>query len=79
MRTLDESYALFEKLVDEEKIYMDPRVSFPMLCAWMDAPERELDRRVRSELGLSGSGLLARLREGIPDRLKRKYGITCFF
>lgn len=79
MRTLEDSYDLLEKLLDEEKIYMDPTVSFHRICSWMDTPERDLDRMIRKELGLGGDELLMRLRASMSERLKRKYGITCFF
>lgn len=79
MRTLEDSYDLLEKLVDEERIYMDPAVSFHRLCVWICAPEKDLDSLLRSELGVGGDELLALLREGVPGRLERKYGITCFF
>lgn len=79
MRTLEDSYDLLEKLVNEERIYMDPGVTFHGICVLMDAPEGDLDRLLRSELGVGGDGLLTRLRQGVAERMKRKYGLTFFF
>jgi hypothetical protein len=79
MRTLDESYTLLEKLVDEEKVYLDPSYDFGRVCRLMGVRRTEMDALLVRELGLDGASLFASLRAALPERLERKYGLKCFF
>lgn len=79
MRTLDENYALLERLVDEEMIYLAPEFDFGRVCRLLGAGRAEMDALLERELGLDGAALFASLRAALPGRLERKYGLKCFF
>lgn len=79
MRTLDENYALLEKLVNEERIYLDPMYDFGRVCRLLGVRRPEMDALLERELGLDGASLFAELRAALPERLERKYGLKCFF
>lgn len=66
-------YEFFADLLLEDRIYLDPEVSFTRICRWMGADARQLDDYIRSELGLSGEALIRRYRQGEPARLQAKY------
>lgn len=79
MRTLDENYALLERLVNEERIYLDPDYPFKRVCCLLGAAREDMDAMLLRELGLDGASLFASLRAALPERLERKYGLKCFF
>lgn len=79
MRTLQENYALLGHLILDEKVYLDPTVSFTSICRAMGAPARELDALLEAELGMDGESVLRQLRAQEPAYLARKYGLKCFF
>lgn len=79
MDTIEQAYSVMEKLMDDEKVYMDPGISFRMVCSWLGVPARVLDAMVRRELGMGGDEMMARFRASEPSRLSRKYGINCNF
>ena len=79
MRTLDENYALLERLVNEERIYLDPTYDFGRVCRLLGVPRAGMDALLERELGLDGASLFASLRAALPERLERKYGLKCFF
>ena len=73
----DAHFERFCSLVFEERLYLDPYVTFPLLCSWLGADEKALDARLRDELGYSGRAVLSTLRKMEPARLLRKYGGKC--
>lgn len=75
MKQIENSYTILEQLMNEEHIFLNPRISFSMICSWLGADRKEMDALLRTELGLDGNGLLRRLRRSVPERLERKYGI----
>jgi predicted hydrolase (HD superfamily) len=75
MFTMDESYALLEKFLTDEKIYLVRDLDFATICKWLDVPVKKLEKRVFDELGLTGDGLLCSYRQGWPAYLEKKYGI----
>ena len=79
MRTLEENYAVFERLVDEEMIYLAPDYGFGRVCRMLGVARAEMDALLERELGLEGDALFASLRAALPERLERKYGLKCFF
>lgn len=79
MRTLDENYALLERLVNEERVYLDPMYDFGRVCRLLGVRRPEMDALLERELGLDGASLFAELRAALPERLERKYGLKCFF
>ncbi|MDO5442968.1 MAG: hypothetical protein Q4G10_04800 [Bacteroidia bacterium] len=76
MKRIEHSYSILEMLLNEEHIFLNPRVSFSMICSWIGSDRSEMDDLLREELGLDGDELLLRLRNSVPDRLERKYSIT---
>ena len=79
MRTIEENYALLERLVDEERIYLDPSYTFGRVCRLLGARREEMDALLTAELGLGGEALFKALRAAFPERLERKYGLKIFF
>lgn len=75
MDTLMSKYALLERLLNEEKIYLDRELAFSRVCGWLVVPELPMDALLRQELGLGGEELLSALRAGEAERLKLIYGI----
>ena len=70
-----EKFELFYRLLEEEKVYMVPGVTFVKICGWIGADAGEMDSYIESELGYSGDGILEAYREGHEKRLEDKYGI----
>lgn len=79
MDTIANAYSVMEKLLDVEKVYLNPRISFRRICRWLGVPPAELDRKVRGELGMGGEELISRFRASESARLNRIYGIHCRF
>ena len=79
MKTMYESYAVLEQLVNEERIYLDPAFSFGRVCRMLGVPRAGMDALLETELGMDGDSLFASLRAALPGRLERKYGLKCFF
>ena len=79
MDTIANAYSVMEKLLDVEKVYLNPRISFRRICRWLDVPPAELDLMVRRELGMGGEELISRFRASEPELLSRIYGIHCRF
>ena len=75
MKALDENYSFFEKLMNEERLYLNPGLTFEIICGWLGADAGEMDGLLLQELGLDGEALLKSLRKSFPERLERKYGI----
>jgi len=62
------AYARFEQLLDQERLYLDPEVTFAYLCRLAGASPKRLDGMLRSELGLGGDALLYTYRRGEAER-----------
>ena len=76
MKLIENSYSILIELLNDEHLFLNPRVSFSMICSWLDVSRREMDMHLHAELGLNGDELLRRLRASVPERLERKYGIS---
>ena len=59
MFTSDESFASFTRLMDRDRIWLDPNVDFPCICQILDVPVRRFDRFLFGELGFHGEEILA--------------------
>ena len=75
MKTLSDNYSDLERLLNEEHVFLNTKIDFTTLCSWLGVGEQEMNAYVFQELGLSGDELLLRLRQSMPGRLGRKYGI----
>ena len=74
-RNTSEQYNLFSVLLLEEKVYLDPTLTFSDICRWMGADERALSTMMAMELGTDGDSLMRSYREGELSRLREKYDI----
>lgn len=74
-RNTSEQYNLFSVLLLEEKVYLDPTLTFSDVCRWMGADETALSTMMAMELGTDGDSLMRRYREGELSRLREKYDI----
>lgn len=79
MRTFEDSYELFGRLVADENIFLDPAFSFERTCRMVGVGRAEMDEVLQRELGLGGDELFGALRAGFRDRLRIKYALKCFF
>ena len=72
---LNAAYAQFVDLMTDEKLYVDPNLTFRQICAWLDVSVRALDGVLTQELGVTGEEFLATCRGHLWDRLEEKYHI----
>lgn len=75
MKTPADCISILEMLLDEEHLFLNPDITFSVLCSWMEVPEKEMDGFLGKELGLCGADLLSALRRSMRERLGRKYGV----
>ncbi|MBQ3722611.1 MAG: hypothetical protein II851_02770 [Bacteroidales bacterium] len=59
MLTLDRAYSNFERLMETDRIWLDPDVDFSCICRILDVPLRRFDRFLYGELGFRGEEILA--------------------
>lgn len=79
MCAMEKAYAVFGRLMCEDKVYLDRALTFPRICEWLDVKPEALDEVLLSELGYDGAGLLAAYREQEASYLSEKYGLNVFF
>ncbi|MBR1575123.1 MAG: hypothetical protein IJ654_01600 [Bacteroidales bacterium] len=58
MFTWDHTFRRFAALMDEEKIWLDPAVSFRRICRGLGVSARSFDRFLNAELGFHGDEIL---------------------
>ena len=56
MEKIMKDYAAFERVMDEDKVFLD--LSFEEICAAIGADQETLDRLILSEIGIDGRGLV---------------------
>ena len=59
MLTLNRAFANFERLMEKDRIWLDPDVDFSCICRILDLPRRRFDRFLYGELGFHGEEILA--------------------
>ena len=64
MSTIENKYATFWRLLENNKVYLEPSVSFRGLCRLLNVGPRCFDRFLFSELGFHGEEILASYRTG---------------
>ena len=74
MRNLYRFYSLFEKLLDEDLIFIDHTMDFRRLCKAIGAPCRKLDSLIFDELGMGGDDVIKCYRDQWERGLNAKYG-----
>ena len=77
-KSLSEKYELFCNLLLEEKMFLDPFLSYSNLCALIHADEKALEGHIYGELGSGGQELIDGLRDNYLCYLFRKYGEEAF-
>ncbi|MCI1640392.1 MAG: hypothetical protein LKI42_03845 [Bacteroidales bacterium] len=75
MYTISESYEVFERMLDVEKVYLIPYLDFNTICGWIGVCPAELDILLSDELGMSGEELLVFYRSHWKDCFFRKYKV----
>ena len=65
------AYILFEKLLDEEKIYFDPTLSFEEICLLTGISPEPLNNLLIEEHGFCGDEILAIYRNAEYRRIDR--------
>ncbi len=76
MNISEKEYAAFGRLMNEEKVYIDPSVDFAAVCRWLGMDAEALDAVLREELGYGGDGLMEAYRRLYRASLSEKYGIN---
>ena len=68
MKTRDDAYAAFERLMNEKEIFRDENLSFEDICAEAGADPEELEKHLIAELGYRGEELVSAYRriEEVP-------------
>lgn len=75
MDNYKEHFGLFSALLEKERIYMDPALTFGTVCKWIHADKESLDRYIMEETGYSGDDILKAYRGSIASHFMKKYGI----
>lgn len=76
---MENAYAVFGRLMCEDKVYLDRTLTFTRICMWLGVQPDLLEEMLLSELGCGGEGLLAAYREQEASYLSEKYGLNVFF
>lgn len=63
MKTIDESYAAFGRLMNEEEIFRDASLTFEDICARIGTQKDALESVLLEELGMRGDAILDKYRE----------------
>ncbi len=71
----EEKFKLFYDLMEEEKVYMDPSLSFDRICLWMDVVPDDMDSYLMSFLGYKGDDILKAYRGETALHFIEKYKI----
>ncbi len=58
MFTLDHTFHRFERMMDNERIWLDSGVTFAAICRTLGVSARRFDRFLTGELGWSGEEIL---------------------
>ncbi len=72
---MEEYYDIFAELLEEERVYMDPGLTFDSICRWIGVSRADFDMYLMSETGCSGSDILKAYRGAASLRFLKKYGI----
>lgn len=68
-------YEIFAMLMEEEKVYMNPLVTFDTVCSWIGVGRHDLDCYIKAQLGCGGTDIMKAYRDSIPSHFLQKYGI----
>ena len=63
MKTRENSYAAFERLMNGEKVFLDPDLTFERICERIGTQKDALESVLLEELGMRGDAILDKYRE----------------
>lgn len=75
---INAAYSVFGRMMTEDLLYLDRRISFRRICRWLGVSQRDLNALVKSELGMTGQELVRKYRDDAERHLRDKYAIKCF-
>jgi len=73
-----EAYESFCRLMVEERLYLNPTLTYETVCRWLGVGEKELDAQLSRELGYTGPALIQHFRKQTNYRLCDTYGINLY-
>ncbi len=71
----EEKFLIFGNLLENEKVYMDPGLTFENICSWLGVEEEEFDAYLIGTIGYAGSDILKAYRDSTASCFMEKYGI----
>lgn len=71
-----EKYELLGTLLEDEKVYMNPGMTFETVCRWMGVCPKRMDEYVYSSVGMSGNEVIEIYRNSVAPYFLEKYGIV---
>lgn len=63
MATLIKLFKRFEKLMDEDEIYLDPDIDFDGICRMLHCSPSDLNEYLEDQFGMDGEAILERYRQ----------------
>ena len=63
MKTREENYAAFERLMNREKVYLEAGLTFEEICGRIGTRKDALESVLLEELGMRGDAILDKYRE----------------
>ena len=75
MKTAFKDYDRFIALMTDEKLYINPSISFHIACLLLGADEKSLGDLVFSETGFTGDELIDNYRQSYRKFLFENFGI----
>ena len=75
MVDIQKKYEQFCSLVEDERVYINPFVSFAFLARGIRVSPRKLDKKIRREQGLGGKEILSLYRARYGRRLESLFAV----
>ena len=72
------AYEIFGRMMTEDRLYLDRRITFRRICGWLEVSRRDLNSLVLREMGMTGQELIRKYRDHEERSLRNKYAIKCF-
>lgn len=58
MKTIETAYPEFSRMLLDDRIYEDPTITFPDICASLEVAPGDLDEILVKEMGMNGPEIL---------------------
>lgn len=72
---MEKCLEVFVLLMEDEKVYMDPFLTFDSICRWIGIGRKDMDRYLEEQFGCDGTDILKAYRGAVPLHFREKYGI----